>query len=176
MNDAEALAMCTQVLVGGLDTVINLMGFVMNFLAQNPKLCAELAENPALIPAAVNEMIRRLPIINVCREIADDIEYEGVQMKKGEMIVAPTMLDGLDERENQNPYTFDMKRTRQQHSTFGGGHHICPGARLARSELKILLEEWLQRIPEFSVDPDCEVSYSGGIVSSTDPFTLIWKV
>ena len=174
MNESEAVDMCTQVLVGGLDTVINLMGFVMSLLAKSPEVRREIASNPQKIPTATAELIRRLPVVCICREIAYDFEFEGVLLKKGEMIAAPTILHGLDDRENPDPMAFDMSRKVRNHSTFGRGHHFCPGSNLARAELKILLEEWLSRIPEFEIAPESELSYTSGIVSSTNPFELVW--
>lgn len=175
MTESEAVDMCTQVLVGGLDTVINLMGFVMSFLATMPEVRQEIANDPSKIPTAIAELVRRLPVVCVCREIASDFEFEGVSLKKGEMIAAPTVLHGLDDRENEDPMTFDMNRKARNHSTFGRGHHFCPGSTLAKTELKVLLEEWLNRIPEFELAPETELSFTGGIVSSTNPFELVWE-
>jgi len=174
LTDEEAANLCIQVLVGGLDTVVNFMGFVMLFLARNPAACAQLAADPARIPVALNELARRFPLVTVGREVTHDFEFEGVTLKKGEMVVAPTPLHGLDERENPDPMTVDFARPNVAHSTFGSGSHTCPGAHLARTETRILIEEWLRRIPSFSLAPGAEITYTGGIVGSVDSVPLAW--
>jgi camphor 5-monooxygenase len=174
LTDEEAANLCIQVLVGGLDTVVNFMGFVMLFLARDAAARRVLAAHPERIRVAINELARRFPLVTVARELRDDVEYEGVALKKGEMIVAPTILHGLDSDENASPMTVDFDRAEARHSTFGNGSHVCPGAHLARTETRILLEEWLARIPEFAIQPGFEISYTGGIVGSVNAVPLVW--
>jgi cytochrome P450 len=176
LTDLEAANICIQVLVGGLDTVVNFMGFVMLFMARNPDARRTLARDPARIRIALNELARRFPLVTVGRELRHDMEFEGVSLKRGEMIVAPTILHGLDETENPAPLTVDFDRTEARHSTFGSGSHTCPGAHLARTEVRILLEEWLARIPDFDVEDDAAITYTGGIVGSVDSLPLVWPV
>jgi cytochrome P450 len=102
--------------------------------------------------------------------------FEGVRLKKGDMVVCPTILHGLDDNANAEPFKVDFGRKRGRHSTFGSGSHTCPGAHLAGVELRIMLQEWLARIPEFQVAPDCKISITGGIVGSVNRFSLCWSV
>lgn len=176
LTDEEAANLCIQVLVGGLDTVVNFMGFVMLFLARDDEARRTLAAHPEQLRVAINELARRFPLVTVGREVIRDMEYEGVTLKQGEMIVAPTLLHGLDETENPAALSVDFAREKVQHSTFGSGSHTCPGAHLARTEVRILLEEWLARIPEFSVAPGFEIAYTGGIVGSVNTLPLTWDV
>jgi cytochrome P450 len=60
------------------------------------------------------------------------------------------------------------------HAAFGNGPHRCPGANLARTELKVVLQEWLPRIPDFRIDPDDEVVLSSGLVNSVTHLPLVW--
>ena len=174
LTDEEAANLCIQVLVGGLDTVVNFMGFVMLHLARDAAARRSLAQNPDTIRVAINELARRYPLVTVGREVTHDMVFEGAPLKQGEMIVAPTLLHGLDEAENPQPMTVDFARAEVRHSTFGSGSHTCPGAHLARTETRILLEEWLRRIPEFAIAPDFEVAYTGGIVGSVNSLPLVW--
>lgn len=174
LSDEEAANLCIQVLVGGLDTVVNFMAFTMLFLARNPDDQAFLREHPERLPVAIMEIARRFPLVTVGRELRHDMEFEGATLKRGEMIMAPTPLHGLDENENENALNVDFNRIGGEHSTFGSGSHTCPGAHLARTETRIMLEEWLQRLPEFSVAPDYEVSFTGGIVGSVNALPLVW--
>jgi camphor 5-monooxygenase len=176
LTDEEAANLCIQVLVGGLDTVVNFLGFVMLYLARDPAARHTLTAHPEQIRVAINELARRFPLVTVGREVIRDMEFEGVTLKQGEMIVAPTLLHGLDDAENPAALTVDFNRADVRHSTFGSGSHTCPGAHLARTETRILLEEWLTRIPEFTVTPGFEVSYTGGIVGSVNSLPLTWDV
>lgn len=174
LSDDEAANLCIQVLVGGLDTVVNFMGFTMLHLARDVDARHALRANPRQIPIAINELARRYALVTVGREVRQDMVYEGAELKRGEMVMAPTLLHGLDELENPDPLKVDFNRNEVRHSSFGSGSHSCPGAHLARTETRILIEQWLARIPDFAVDPDCEISYTGGIVGSVNALPLVW--
>jgi cytochrome P450 len=170
----EALSTSLAVLAAGLDTVANFASFALLFLARNPDRRRELIADPELIPRAVDELLRRYPVAMGARELRSDIEYCGVQMKKGEMILAPGPLAGLDEQWNANPLEVDFHRRPINHATFGGGVHQCAGHFLARTEMRITLEEWLSRIPEFEVAPGAEITFTGGHVVTIDRLPLVW--
>jgi len=170
----EASQICVQILIGGTDTVVNLMGFIMEFLARSAPHREYLVAHPERVADAVEELIRRFPTVADSREVAQDLEFEGVTMKKGDMIVMPTIIHGIDDRENPNAMEVDFSRETYKHSTFGNGAHKCPGAHLARTEIRITLEEWLKRIPNFGIAPGAEVSYTGGVVGSVNALELAW--
>jgi cytochrome P450 len=86
----------------------------------------------------------------------------------------PTALHGLDDRENEDAMRVDFDRTSVRHSTFGNGAHKCPGAHLARTEIRIALEEWLKRIPEFEVEPGIKLTFTCGINGSLDALPIVW--
>jgi len=176
LTDEEAENICIQVLVGGLDTVVNFLGFTMSYLAQDAELRHALAAEPVLIDDAVLEFFRRFPLVASAREVRDDIEWEGVQLKSGDMVMAPTIVVNLDDATNEEPFEFRLKRSGRRHSTFGKGSHTCPGAILARLEMKIILREWLARIPEFRLAPGQQLSFANGIVGTVKPFMLEWDV
>ncbi|MFT4563302.1 MAG: cytochrome P450 [Gammaproteobacteria bacterium] len=176
LTDEEAANLCIQVLVGGLDTVVNFLSFVMLFMAEHPEARTSLRERPEQLPVAIMELARRFPLVTVGRELRHDMSFEGIELKQGEMIMAPTILHGLDSDENPDSMNVDFARRDVKHSTFGSGSHICPGAHLARTETRIVLEEWLHRIPEFEIAPQHTVTYTGGIVGSVNALPLIWDV
>ena len=176
LTKPEMLSLCMQMLLGGLDTVVNFLGFVLLFLARNPDHRRQLLADPSLIPSAVEELIRRFPVVSLAREVRHDMEYDGVQLKQGEMIAVPTPLAGTDPRVNPAPLTVDFHRSSADHVTFGNGPHLCPGANLARTEVRITIEEWLARIPEFTVAPDAEIHFRGGLVGVIDALPLVWEV
>ena len=174
LTRAEMLNLSMQVLLGGLDTVVNFIGFAMKFLAESPDHRRALVGDPGLIPAAVDELLRRFPVVSLAREVKEDIEYDGVQLRKGDMIALPAPLAGSDDRFNADARTVDFARRGGQHVTFGKGPHFCLGAYLARTEVRITLEEWLRRIPEFAVAPGTTLTYRGGLVGAVNHLPLVW--
>lgn len=170
----HALAMTSLILLGGLDTVVNFLNFAMLFLARNPKHRQALVDDPSLIPSAIDELLRRFPLAASTRVVDRDVDFGGAPMKAGDMLVIPSALHGLDDRENDDPLEVDFNRAALNHSTFGAGPHRCPGSNLARAEIRITLETWLRKIPEFSVQDGATISYHGGVVAAMDALPLAW--
>lgn len=165
----EAARLAIQVLVGGLDTVVNFMSFTMRVLAQTPQVQERLANNLELHHAAINECLRRLPLVSSAREVVADCEVDGVRLAAGDMVIAPTELYALSPQMNADPMVFDLDRKVRNHMAFGGGHHTCPGQFLARMEMKVLLEEWFARIPRFELEPGQNLRHRGVSLGAVSP-------
>lgn len=176
MTMEDILNLLMQFMMGGLDTVYNFLAYSFLFLARNPGHRRQLLDDPDLIPGAVNELLRRFPLVSMAREVREDIEWHGTRLKKGDMIVCASPLVGNDARMNPDPLLVDFHRKGGHHATFGMGHHICPGAHLARVEMRITLAEWLARIPHFEVAPGAAITMRGGIVGSMETLPLVWAV
>jgi cytochrome P450 len=170
----EALSMSTLLLFGGLDTVASLMSFTMYFFATHPEHRRELIQNPALRPAAIEEMIRRHGISNSVRVVRRDHEYKGVPFRQGDLVSLPTSLAGLDDREVEEPLIVDFHRKRSRHAAFGHGPHVCPGSMLARRELGVLLKEWLSRIPDFELKSDTKPVFRAARLNGVSELQLQW--
>ncbi|MGE8135481.1 cytochrome P450 [Novosphingobium subterraneum] len=171
----EALSIVTQVLIAGLDTVVNVLGFIMRELAENPALRADLKQRGSDIAPVVHELFRRFGLVSIAREVRHDIaDFHGVALKAGDMIAIPTQVHGLDPRVNPDPLAIDPARKRARHSTFGSGPHMCPGQELARKEVAITLEEWLKRIPDFALGEGSDLSPVPGIVGALRRVELVW--
>lgn len=176
ITDEEAENMCIQVLIAGLDTVVNLLGFIFSWLATDHDLRRALASNPALQDDAIIEFLRRFPLVSNAREVRNEVEFGGVTLKPRDMIMGSTILVSMSEKTNPDPLKLQLGRASRHFYTFGKGIHVCPGAPLARLELKIILEEWLARIPEFRLANEEMPTYMSGIVSAVCPFVLEWDV
>src|SRR5687767_6605626 len=95
-------------------------------------------------------------------------------MKQGEQILMPFVLAGLVYKVTDFPLSVDFTRQNIRHMAFGGGRHFCPGAQLARIELRIFLEEWLRRIPDFALAPGQRPAAAGGVVMGINYLPLVW--
>ena len=172
----ETFGMMVNVIFGGLDTVAASIGFLTRHLAEHAELRRQLVDDRSLIPVAIEEFLRRFGIPNTARLITHDFEYGGVTFKRGEQIMLPKTLHGLDERRYADPLTVDLGRPASRHAAFGEGPHRCPGAGLARMELRVFLEEWLQRVPEFRIEPGLRPVTSSGQVNGMMSLPLAWPV
>src|SRR6202047_4437382 len=171
----EVLSLTANVMFGGLDTVVSSMGFFMNFLGRHAAHCRQLVDEPTLIPDAVEELLRRHGISNFGRMIARDFGFKGLPMREGDLVLLPAALYNLDERKFADPMTVDFRRPVKHHMGFGTGIHRCLGAQLARLELRVLLQEWLPRIPDFWIaDPEAVIVKSGRI-NGVKALPLRWK-
>ena len=176
ITDEEAENMCIQVLIAGLDTVVNLLGFIFSYLATDHDLRRQLANDPTLHDDAIVEFLRRFPLVSNAREVRREVEFGGVTLKPRDMIMGSTILVAMSEKSNPEALKYQLNRPMRHFYLFGKGIHVCPGAPLARLELKIILEEWLARIPEFRLAEGETLAYLSGIVSAVCPFELEWQV
>jgi camphor 5-monooxygenase len=175
LGDDEALALCTQILIAGVDTVVNFLGFAMLFLAGNPDARRELAAmDERGVMAATHELFRRFGLVTIARTVRHDMDFHGMALKEGELVCIPTQVHGLDERVNPRSMDVDFSRKGARHSAFGSGPHMCPGQELARAEVAITIIEWLRRIPEFRLADDADANCSGGIVGQVNRVLLEW--
>jgi cytochrome P450 len=175
LNDEEALAIVTQVLIAGVDTVVNILGFIMLYIAQNPDVRVQLAQaDERELLTATHEFFRRFGLVTIARTVKRDMAFHGAQLRAGDLVCIPTQIHGLDDRINACPMQVDIGRKRARHSAFGSGPHMCPGQELARAEVAITLQEWLRHIPDFRIAPDADIKASGGIVGQINRLVLEW--
>jgi len=170
----EAKRFCRNILLAGLDTVVALLGYVAQFLAQNPEYQAQLRGKRELIVKSIPELTRRFPVVVLGREARQDFEIDGVLIKKNDIVILPTMLHNLDPEVFEDPLEVRLDRPSKPHTTFGKGIHFCVGAGLARVELITFLELWLEMVPEFRIDPDVEVKHHPGTIITLTNLPLVW--
>jgi len=176
ISDVEAVGMVTLLLFAGLDTVVSTLGFFAFFLARHPRSRAALLADPALVNNAVEELLRRYSVSVLARQVCADVDLGGVILRLGEMVMAPIPLDGLDDGKYPDAASVDFSRKVTNHASFGSGVHRCLGSMLARTELRIFLEEWLRRIPDFEIEPGAVIAVTASSVSTIDSLPLVWTV
>lgn len=157
LDDAEAIGLSFLFVLAGLDTVTASMGFALLELARNPELRRTLRENLEQIRVFVEEMVRLEPPAPIVpRVTTQEVTIGGVTFPadtKVRLCLAAINRDNTDEI-SANHVVMDGKV--HPHWGFGGGPHRCLGSHLARIELSLIVEEWLKRVPEFEVAPDCD--------------------
>jgi cytochrome P450 len=150
----DVMDMCWLLFIAGLDTVHAGLGHSFRYLAEHPDRRQELVADPTLVPAAVEELLRWHSWVNPARTVRNDCEFHGIQMKRGEKIGALAVIADRDPAVYENPEDVNFHREHNIHWAFGGGPHRCVGSHLARRELGIALEAWVDRIPDFRIAPD----------------------
>jgi len=160
--------------IAGLDTVVNGMSFAVRHMARNPDLQETLRADPKKIPDAVEEMLRRYTFTLPGRTVCSDVQWHGVDLRKGERVLMCLPSGDLDDRTYPDPMTYDLRRANNVHYAFGIGFHRCVGSHLARIELQVLYEEWLMRIPAFRMDPAEKERFHGAQVLAVEYLPLVW--
>jgi cytochrome P450 len=174
LTKEEMLSMCFFLFVAGLDTVANAAGFFLRLLARSPGLQRELVDDPSRINAFVDEALRTCGVVNTVRMVKKSVEIDGATLREGDMVVLMLTLAGLDPEAHEKPLDFDMDRASHNNMIFGSGVHLCAGHHLARTELRILIAEWLKRVPEFSVADAWDKSFRLGTVMALRSLPLTW--
>ncbi|MGW4100288.1 cytochrome P450 [Mycobacterium sp. NPDC004974] len=153
----EELLIYINVVAGaGNETTTRLIGWAAKVLAEHPDQRRQLVENPALIPQAIEELLRfEPPAPHVARYVTRDVEFYGQTVPEGSVMM---MLIGAAVRDSRqfppDGEVFDIHREQRQHLAFSVGTHYCLGSALARLEGRIALDEMLKRFPEWDVDLD----------------------
>jgi cytochrome P450 len=133
-------------------------------LAQNPEDRKRLAHDEDLWDTAIEELLRAYAPVTMARMVTRDLDFHGCPMKKDDWLLLPFPSANRDGSEFPDPDVVKLDRLNNRHAAFGLGIHRCLGSNLARMELRVALEEWLARYPEFELgDPD-GVTWSGGQV------------
>jgi len=147
----DVMDMCWLLFIAGLDTVHAGLGHSFRYLGEHPEKLKELVDDPSLVPAAVEELLRWHSWVNPARTVRDDCEFHGIKLKRGDKIATLAVIADRDPEVYEDPDGVDFRRERNIHWAFGGGPHRCVGSHLARRELGIAISAWVERIPDFRV-------------------------
>jgi cytochrome P450 len=160
----ELLGTTHLLLLGGLDTVTATLDCMIMYLATHPERRQAIVDDPSLIPAAIEELLRhQTPVMMVPRIVAQDHVIGGVEIKAGDSATLMIGAANCDAVEFDAPADVLLDREANRHLAFGGGAHRCLGSHLARLELRVALEEFHRRIPDYRLAEDAEVHFSPGI-------------
>jgi cytochrome P450 family 142 subfamily A polypeptide 1 len=158
------------ILIGGDETTRHVISGGVEELLTHPDQQAQLAADPALMPAAVEEMLRWVsPIKNMARTATRDVELEGATISAGQEIILLYPSANRDAAVFEKPDDFDIRRSPNPHMAFGFGAHFCLGNQLARLELKVMVDRLLARLPDLHLTverdalPRREANFISGI-------------
>ncbi len=170
----DILDICFLFLIAGLDTVSASLDCFFGYLCEHPEQRRQLVADPSLVPSAVEELLRwETPVGGIARVATDDAEILGCPISRGDMVSISLGSVDTDEAALADAYTVRFDREVNPHHAFGGGVHRCLGSHLARLELRVALREWHTRIPEYSVKPGVELTYTPAI-RSLDTFPMVF--
>jgi cytochrome P450 len=160
----ELLTYVNLVGAAGNDTTGLLIGWTTKLLSDHPDQRHELAQDPSLIPNAVEEIVRfEPPPYAFGRYVASDAEFHGQTVPQGSKLVCVPGAANRDHSQfGPDADRFDVRRTIERHISFGYGPHFCLGANLARLEARIALEEFMRQMPNWQVDDDNARLVHGG--------------
>jgi cholest-4-en-3-one 26-monooxygenase len=145
-------------IVAGNETTRNLMSGAMTAFFEHPDQWELLRQHRELLPNAVEEMLRFVtPVMHFRRTATQDVELGGQQIKEGDKVVFWHTSANRDERAFENPDTFDVTRSPNNHIAFGGGGpHFCLGANLAKMEITVMFDRLLERLPDMRLDGEVQ--------------------
>jgi cytochrome P450 len=163
-SDHQVLGALRLLLVAGIDTTWSAIGSSLWHLATHQQDRARLVSEPELIPTAVEELLRAYAPVTMAREVAKTTEIGGCQMREGQMVLLSFPAANRDPEKFADADKVIIDRKHNPHASFGLGIHRCIGSNLARMEMVVALQEWLKRIPVFSLDGSKPTTWSQGTV------------
>lgn len=173
-TDAEVLGLCFLFVLAGLDTVTGAIGFSLLRLAENPLLRHRVIDDPALIPAFVEEVLRLDgPVPGVPRVTTADVEVDGFTIPAGARVLLMLSTANRDGPHAVHANDIDLG-ARGSHLAFGGGIHRCLGSHLARRELRLTIEEFHARVPDYRLAGEPTVTWPAGTIHLTS-LPLRWN-
>ncbi len=148
MANDELLILLVVLMVAGNETTRNAISGGMELLIRNPDERRKLLDDPSLIPAACEEMVRLVsPVRTFSRTVVEDCELNGKRLRKGQEVCIVYPSANRDAKVFDDPEEFRIERN-PVHLGFGAGSHFCLGANLARMEMRVAFEELLRRLPD----------------------------
>jgi cytochrome P450 len=162
LQPSHVVGTMALLLIAGIDTTWSAIGASLWHLAKTPEDRRRLVASPALLPTAMEEFLRAYAPVTMARLVKDDMNWRGADMKADDWILLSFPAANRDVAQFEQAGDVLIDREVNRHAAFGLGIHRCVGSHLARMELRVALEVWLERISEFSLADPAAVEWSTG--------------
>jgi hypothetical protein len=162
LEAAHVVGSMILLLIAGIDTTWSAIGASLWHLARTPADLERLVASPALLPTAIEEFLRAYAPVTMARLVKEDMSWHGVDMKADDWILLSFPAANRDSAQFERASEVVIDREVNRHAAFGLGIHRCVGSHLARMELRVALEVWLERFPAFSLADPAAVTWSTG--------------
>ena len=176
LTHEDVIDIAFLLVLAGLDTVTSSLSCMVDWLARHPAERDRLVADPALLPTAIEELMRvHTPVVAGSRHATADFEIDGVEVEAGDELRVVWAAADMDPDMFPDPTKVDFERPNNRHIAFASGFHRCLGSHLARLELRVALETLHRRIPDYRLDPNRPPGYlNTGAVRCVDPLPLVF--
>jgi cytochrome P450 len=174
LDPSHVVGTMALLLIAGIDTTWSAIGASLWHLAKTPGDRRRLAAEPGLLPTAIEEFLRAFAPVTMARLVRDDVRWHGVDMKADDWILLSFPAANRDPAQFDRAGEVVIDREVNRHAAFGLGIHRCLGSHLARMELRVALQVWLERIGEFTLADPPAVTWSAGQIRG--PRTLPLRI
>ena len=175
MTEQEVVDIAFLLFAAGLDTVTSALSFSFHYLARNADKRRQIIDDASVIPSAIEELLRYHSFVSSVRTATRDVEFHGITIKEGERVLPVSVLAARDPAEFPDPDEMRFDRPANRHIAFGTGPHRCLGSHLARLEMKVALEEWHRRIPEYSLREGVPIAFHAAGTLGMNNLPLGWN-
>jgi cytochrome P450 len=162
LEPSHVVGTMALLLIAGIDTTWSAIGASLWHLAKTPEDRRRLVADPGLLPTAMEEFLRAYAPVTMARLVKEDMNWRGVDMRADDWVLLSFPAANRDAAQFDRAGEVLVDREVNRHAAFGLGIHRCVGSHLARMELRVALEVWLERIPEFSLVDPTAVEWSAG--------------
>lgn len=176
VTHSEILNTAFLLFLAGLDTVTAALSMSFLHLATHAEQRKQINDDPALVDPAIEELLRHYSFVTPTRTVTRDLDFHGAPLRAGDRVLPSSVLAARDPQEFERPDEVDFTRTSNRHMAFGAGPHRCLGAHLARTEMKVALEEFHRRVPEYELQPGCKADFHAGSMIGLNTLPLRWDV
>jgi cytochrome P450 len=174
LDPSHVVGTMALLLIAGIDTTWSAIGASLWHLARTPGDRRRLVAEPGLLLTAVEEFLRAYAPVTMARLVKDDMHWHGVDMKADDWVLLSFPAANRDPAQFDRAAEVIIDREVNRHAAFGLGIHRCLGSHLARMELRVALQAWLERIPEFTLEDPAAVTWSTGQIRG--PRTLPLRI
>ncbi|SEF93115.1 hypothetical protein SAMN05444920_1011050 [Nonomuraea solani] len=174
LDPTHVVGTMTLLLIAGIDTTWSAIGASLWHLAKTPADRERLVAEPGLLPTAMEELLRAYAPVTMARLVKEDMSWNGVDMRADDWVLLSFPAANRDPAQFEQANEVVIDREVNRHAAFGLGIHRCVGSHLARMELRVALEVWLERVPEFTLADPAAVTWAASQVRG--PRTLPLRI